>query len=106
LARPPDPLRGSWTIGDQGHAHQLNALTLFVVAHAASEAGTAAVNATAAPGSQDFVASLDAQQFPLLTAAARTSAGTDAARFEFAIAAFIRGLTPITERSPSSGSPQ
>jgi AcrR family transcriptional regulator len=85
----------------------LNALTLFVVAHAASEAGTAAVNATAAPGSQDFVASLDAQQFPLLTAAARTSAGTDdTARFEFAIAAFIRGLTPMTERSPASGPPQ
>ena len=76
----------------------LNALTLFVVAHAASEAGTAAVNATASAGSQDFVASLDEQEFPLLTAAARTSAGTDdGARFEFAVATFIRGLTPITE---------
>jgi AcrR family transcriptional regulator len=76
----------------------LNALTLFVVAHAASEAATAAVNATATAGSQDFVAGLDEQEFPLLTAAARASAGTDdGARFEFAVAAFIRGLTPITE---------
>jgi hypothetical protein len=44
------------------------------------------------------VAGLDEQEFPLLTAAARTSAGTDdGARFEFAVAAFIRGLTPIAE---------
>jgi len=35
-------------------------------------------------------------QFPLLTAAARTSAGTDdGARFEFAIATFIRGLRSV-----------
>jgi AcrR family transcriptional regulator len=74
----------------------LNALTLFTVAHAASEVSTAAVNAASAPGSQDYVAALDQDEFPLLTAAARTSAGTDdGTRFEFAIAAFIRGLTPI-----------
>jgi AcrR family transcriptional regulator len=73
----------------------LNALTLFVVAHAASEVSTAAVNAAAAAGSQDFVASLDETEFPLLAAAARNSAGTDdSVRFEFAIAAFIRGVTP------------
>jgi AcrR family transcriptional regulator len=73
----------------------LNALTLFVIAHAASEVSTAAVNATAAPGSQDYVAGLDEQEFPLLAAAARDSAGTDdSTRFEFAIATFIRGLTP------------
>jgi AcrR family transcriptional regulator len=73
----------------------LNALTLFVVAHAASEVATAAVNAAAAAGSQDYVAGLDEREFPLLSAAARTSAGTDdSARFEFAIATFIRGLTP------------
>jgi AcrR family transcriptional regulator len=72
-----------------------DALTLFVVAHAASEAGTAAVNAAAAAGSRDYVASLDEREFPLLTAAARTSAGTnDSARFGFAIAALIRGVTP------------
>jgi hypothetical protein len=41
------------------------------------------------------VASLDERDFPLLTRAARISAGTDdRTRFEFAIAAFIRGLTP------------
>jgi AcrR family transcriptional regulator len=71
----------------------LNALTLFAVAHAASEVSTAAVNATAAPGSQDYVAGLDQREFPLLTEAARSAAGTDdAARFEFAVAAFIRGV--------------
>jgi AcrR family transcriptional regulator len=71
----------------------LNALTLFVIAHVASEVSTAVVNATAAAGSQDYIAGLDEREFPLLTAAARTSAGTDdGARFEFAIATFIRGL--------------
>jgi DNA-binding SARP family transcriptional activator len=75
----------------------LNALTLFVVAHAASEVSTAAVNSAAAAGSQDYVASLDERDFPLLTRAARISAGTDdRTRFEFAIAAFIRGLTPAS----------
>jgi AcrR family transcriptional regulator len=73
----------------------LNALTLFVVAHAASVVSTAAVNSAAAEGSQDYVADLDEREFPLLTRAARSSAGTDdRTRFEFAIAAFIRGLTP------------
>jgi AcrR family transcriptional regulator len=73
----------------------LNALTLFVVAHAASEVSTAAVNSAAAAGSQEYVASLDEREFPLLTGAARTSAGTDdSTRFEFAIGTFIRGLTP------------
>jgi hypothetical protein len=41
------------------------------------------------------VTSLDEREFPLLTSATRISAGTDdGARFEFAIAAFICGLTP------------
>jgi AcrR family transcriptional regulator len=70
----------------------INALTLLVVAHAASEIATAPVNAAAAAGSQDYVAGLDEREFPLLTAAARASAGTDdGARFEFAIAALVRG---------------
>jgi hypothetical protein len=73
----------------------LNALTLFVIAHAASEVSTAAVNSGAGEGSQAYVASLDERDFPLLTRAARISAGTnDRSRFEFAIAAFIRGVTP------------
>jgi AcrR family transcriptional regulator len=76
----------------------LNALTLFVIAHAASEVSTAAVNAAAAAGSQDYVAGLDEREFPLLSAAARSSAGTDdGARFEFAIATFIRGLKLIAD---------
>jgi AcrR family transcriptional regulator len=70
----------------------LNALTLFTVAHAASEVSTAAVNSAHAAGSQDYVAALDEEEFPLLTEAARSSTGTDdGARFEFAVAAFIRG---------------
>jgi AcrR family transcriptional regulator len=74
----------------------LNALTLFTVAHAASEVSTSAVNSAAGPGSQNYVASLDEREFPLLAAAARSSAGTgDSSRFEFAIATFIRGLTPL-----------
>jgi len=73
----------------------LNALTLFTVAHAASEVSTAAVNSANAAGSQDYVAGLDEEEFPLLTEAARSSKGTDdSARFEFAIAAFIRGVAP------------
>ena len=76
----------------------INALTLFVIAHAASEAGLVPVNAAAAAGSQDYVASLDEREFPLLTAAARTSAGTDdSARFEFAMDAFIRGVSPAAQ---------
>jgi hypothetical protein len=56
---------------------------------------TAAVNSAASPGSQAYVAALDEGEFPLLAAAARTSAGTDdSARFEFAVAAFIRGVAP------------
>jgi AcrR family transcriptional regulator len=75
----------------------LNSLTLFTVAHAASEVSTAATNASAGAGSQDYVASLDEREFPLLATAARTSAGTDdSTRFEFAIAAFIRGVASIT----------
>jgi AcrR family transcriptional regulator len=71
----------------------LNALTLFTVAHAAAEVSTAAVNKAAAAGSQDYVAGLDEREFPLLTEAARSSAGTDdGARFEFAITAFLRGV--------------
>jgi AcrR family transcriptional regulator len=71
----------------------VNALTLFVVAHATAEVSTAPINATGAAGSQAYVAGLDEEEFPLLSAAARTSSGTDdTARFEFAITTFIRGL--------------
>jgi hypothetical protein len=72
-------------LGDQPAGH----------AHAASEVSTTAVNSAASAGSQDWVAGLDDQEFPLLAAAARSSAGTDdSTRFEFAIAAFIRGVAP------------
>jgi hypothetical protein len=73
----------------------LNALTLFVVAHAASEVTTARVNDAAAAGSQAYVAALDEREFPLLAQAARLPAGTDdGSRFEFAVAAFLRGAAP------------
>ena len=63
----------------------------------AFEVSTAAVNSANAAGSQDYVAGLDAEEFPLLTEAARSSKGTDdSARFEFAIAAFIRGVAPAS----------
>ena len=76
----------------------LNALTLFVVAHAASEVTTAAVNDAAAAGSQEYVAALDEREFPLLAQAARLSTGTDdGARFEFAVAAFLRGVAPAAD---------
>jgi AcrR family transcriptional regulator len=78
----------------------LNALTLFVVAHAASEVSTAA----AADGSQDYVAGLDEREFPLLAAAARGSEGTDdGARFEFAVAALIRGVAPAAGSAETAG---
>jgi hypothetical protein len=51
------------------------------------------VNSAAAAGSQEYVASLDEREFPLLTQAARISAGTDdTTRFEFAITVFLRGV--------------
>jgi AcrR family transcriptional regulator len=76
----------------------LNALTLFVVAHATAEIATAGMNESGAPGSQDYIAGLDEAEFPLLSRAARTSAGTDDAdRFEFAVAAMIRGAATVLE---------
>jgi hypothetical protein len=73
--------RGLTLLGNAGFPvgqalNTLHALTLFVVAHAASEVSTAAVNSAAAAGSQDYVAGLDERDFPLLTQAARSSAGS------------------------------
>ncbi|WP_433563366.1 TetR/AcrR family transcriptional regulator C-terminal domain-containing protein [Nocardia sp. CA-151230] len=71
----------------------LNALTLFVVAHANSEARTAPVNETGDPGSVDYLKTLDPEEFPLILQAARTGAGTDDhTRFEFAVAALVHGF--------------
>ncbi|WP_327142043.1 TetR/AcrR family transcriptional regulator C-terminal domain-containing protein [Nocardia sp. NBC_01327] len=70
----------------------LNALTLFVIAHATAEVDIAPVNAAEAPGSADYIAELDPEQFPLLVRAAHTAEGTDdGARFDFAIEALITG---------------
>ncbi|MFE3192012.1 TetR/AcrR family transcriptional regulator C-terminal domain-containing protein [Nocardia sp. NPDC059240] len=71
----------------------LNSLTLFVVAHANSEARIGPVNEAGDPGSVDFLKTLDEQEFPLIIRAAKTGVGTDdQARFEYAIAALIRGF--------------
>jgi AcrR family transcriptional regulator len=76
----------------------LNTLMLFVIAHVAAEVSTTPLNEAAAAGSQSHVAALDERQFPLLTAAARTSTGTDdTARFRFAITALIHGIATLTE---------
>ncbi|MCU1643303.1 MAG: Tetracycline repressor protein class [Nocardia sp.] len=76
-----------------GHAlSALNALTLFVIAHATAEVYISPLNAAEAPGSVDYVAELDPAEFPLLVQAAGTSEGTDdSARFDFAIEALITG---------------
>lgn len=71
----------------------LNSLTLFVVAHANSEARTAPVNEVGDAGSVEFLKTLDPEEFPLILRAAQTGAGTDdRARFDFAIAALIHGF--------------
>ncbi|MGV9839451.1 TetR/AcrR family transcriptional regulator C-terminal domain-containing protein [Nocardia niigatensis] len=71
----------------------LNALTLFVVAHANSEARTAPIDEAGEPGSVDFLKTLDPEEFPLILRAARTGAGTDdSARFEFAVTALVHGF--------------
>ncbi|WP_405134815.1 TetR/AcrR family transcriptional regulator C-terminal domain-containing protein [Nocardia sp. NBC_01388] len=69
----------------------LNALTLFVIAHATAEVDISPVNAAEAPGSGEY-AELDPAEFPLLVQAARTAQGTDdGARFDFAVEALITG---------------
>ncbi|GAB2541522.1 TetR/AcrR family transcriptional regulator C-terminal domain-containing protein [Nocardia heshunensis] len=71
----------------------LNSLTLFVVAHANSEVRIMPVNEAGEPGSVDFLKTLDEHEFPLIIQAAKSGAGTDdEARFEYAIAALIRGF--------------
>ncbi|GAB0101773.1 TetR/AcrR family transcriptional regulator C-terminal domain-containing protein [Nocardia sp. JMUB6875] len=71
----------------------LNSLTLFVVAHANSEARIAPINEAGEAGSVEFLKTLDPEEFPLILRAAETSAGTDdRARFDFAIGALINGF--------------
>jgi AcrR family transcriptional regulator len=71
----------------------LNALTIFVVGHAAAEVGTAGVHQAGAAGSAVALAGLDAAQYPLLTEAARTGQGTDdQQRFRYGVAALVAGF--------------
>ncbi|MGW4244532.1 TetR/AcrR family transcriptional regulator C-terminal domain-containing protein [Nocardia sp. NPDC004722] len=71
----------------------LNSLTLFVIAHSNSEVRIAPVNEAGDAGSVEFLKSLDEEEFPLIIEAARTGVGTDDnARFEYAIAAIVRGF--------------
>lgn len=79
---------------DLGRAlDSLNALTLFVVAHATSEARIAPINEAGEAGSSEFLKTLDPQEFPLIIEAARTGSGTDdESRFEYAVAALLTGF--------------
>ncbi|QIS18702.1 TetR/AcrR family transcriptional regulator C-terminal domain-containing protein [Nocardia terpenica] len=78
----------------------LNALTMFVVAHAAWEARSAPRVGIDGPGSAEYLKSLDPEEFPLITAAARTSSGTDDRdRFEFAVRAMIHGFAATAVRA-------
>ncbi|MEU9112172.1 TetR/AcrR family transcriptional regulator C-terminal domain-containing protein [Streptomyces sp. NPDC048483] len=80
----------------------LNALSLFVVGHAAGEAGVGndADPEGRTPGSPGWLARLDAARYPLLTEAARTGAGVDdEQRFRFAVEALIAGFAGVAERT-------
>ncbi|MEN2417812.1 TetR/AcrR family transcriptional regulator C-terminal domain-containing protein [Streptomyces rimosus] len=71
----------------------LNALTVFVIGHAAVEAATARVNEQGAPGSTAYLAQLDTDRFPLLVEAGRGGHGADdAARFDHAVRALLAGF--------------
>ncbi len=77
----------------------LNALTMFVVAHAAWEARGASRVGVDGPGSAEYLKSLDPEEFPLITAAARASSGTDDHdRFGFAVRAMIHGFAATAVR--------
>jgi AcrR family transcriptional regulator len=67
----------------------VNALSVFVLGHAAAEVGVAPTG----PGSADGLAGLDPAEFPLLVRAATTGEGTDdAARFAAAVDALLDGF--------------
>lgn len=71
----------------------LNALTLFVIAHATAEARITPINEAGEAGSPDFLKTLDPQDFPLIIEAARTGSGADdESRFEYAVAALLTGF--------------
>lgn len=66
-----------------------NALSVFVLGHAAAETGVPATG----PGAADQLAGLDPAEFPLLVRAATTGEGTDDdARFAAAVDALIAGF--------------
>jgi AcrR family transcriptional regulator len=66
-----------------------NALSVFVLGHAAAEVGVPVEG----PGSTGGLAGLDPADFPLLVRAARSGAGTDdAARFAAAVDALLSGF--------------
>ncbi|MGI5245887.1 TetR/AcrR family transcriptional regulator C-terminal domain-containing protein [Dactylosporangium sp. CA-139066] len=69
----------------------LNSLTLFVLGHAAAEVGIG--TSSSGPGSPDWLASLDADRYPLLLESVRSGAGVDdAARFTFAVESLLDGF--------------
>jgi AcrR family transcriptional regulator len=77
----------------------VNALTVFVLGHAAAEAGAAAGAERQATGSAAWVGELDEATYPLLVRAARTGQGTDdAERFAFAVDALLVGFAATLDR--------
>lgn len=82
----------------------INALSVFVVGHAASEAAVGPVNKTAGPGSTTDLARLDAAEFPLIAEAVRSGEGVDdAARFRFALDALLGGFAGYARRGGIGG---
>ena len=77
----------------------LNSLTLFVLGHAAAEVG---IGTSTGPGSADWLASLDAQRYPLLLESVRSGAGTsDASRFTFAVDSLLAGFAAQLASKPT-----
>lgn len=75
-----------------------NALTVFVIGHVAAEVATEPVNERGAAGSTEYLAGLDATEFPLLTEAATLGEGTDdQARFGTALDAFLLGFAALRD---------
>jgi hypothetical protein len=71
----------------------INTLTVFVVGHTVAEVATEEINSSGEAGSTSRLTLLDPDEFPLITAAAKTGQGTDdAQRFSFGLTALLTGF--------------
>jgi AcrR family transcriptional regulator len=83
----------------------LNAVSIFVVGHAVAEVATGPINAASEAGSTADLATLDPEQFPLISEAARTGVGTDDdERFAFAVRSMLAGFALELELRPTRNS--